>query len=673
MSGEETNGRSQSLYRKYRPTTFGEDEFVGQNHVSRTLRNAVRFNRVAHAYLFCGPRGSGKTSSARLLAKAVNCEAAEPDQRPCNECASCRAINEGRATDIIEIDAASNRGIDDMRDLREKVKIAPAQLRKKFYIIDEVHQLTKEASNALLKTLEEPPAHAVFILATTDQEKVLDTISSRCQTFVFHRFPVDLIANHLRRICTNEQIAADDAALLAIAHASGGAMRDALGLLDQLSSYGDSAEGITVETVRQILGAGGGEQVRALVDAIMVGDAAAGLRAINLTIDDGADARQFSAQIVEYLRALLHSAANPQQAPTNPNDTAVEPAHLAGFTLGEIASLVKRFSQVDYGLRHSTHGHLPLELCLIDAILARTGEQSAPQTEQPAAPRVLPNRPPTRSSREAAPTEAAAPARQPTPIRPDPVPAPAPVPAETPPVASAPATPPAEPKPVVVAEPITAAPVAEAVDTPPAASSAADADLPDIPLERLHDLWPQIRQGVRAANRRIEALLASTDPFEVSNGTLTLVAAYDFHRNGLNKDDAKQIIEEVLAQVLQGPYRLACITQGEAAERPAPAVASKPPTPITTAATAPSTPPTEPAGEPPWDPEPATAPRQGKEQAPSTEPAAAPEPPRTELSAAHSEPTGVVDERYYTALRNIFSAVEIQPNGQRANIPRWED
>ena len=273
----------------------------------------MRHNRVAHAYLFCGPRGSGKTSSARLLAKAVNCEAPDPGDRPCNQCAPCRTINEGRATDIIEIDAASNRGIEDMRDLREKVKFSPAQLTKKFYIIDEVHQLTKEASNALLKTLEEPPPHVVFILATTDQEKVLDTISSRCQTFVFHRFPIDLIANHLRRICTNEGITADDAALVAIARASGGAMRDALGLLDQLSSYGDTGEGITIETVRQILGAGGGEQVLTLVDAIMAGDAAAGLRAINATIDDGADSRQFAGQIVDYLRALLHAAAAPNR------------------------------------------------------------------------------------------------------------------------------------------------------------------------------------------------------------------------------------------------------------------------------------------------------------------------------------------------------------------------
>ncbi|MFN8537135.1 MAG: DNA polymerase III subunit gamma/tau [Thermomicrobiales bacterium] len=276
MSAQGMNGRSQSLYRKYRPTTFAEDELVGQEHVSRTLRNAVRHDRVAHAYLFCGPRGSGKTSSARLLAKAVNCEQEDPAKRPCNQCDSCRAINEGRATDIIEIDAASNRGIEDIRDLREKVKFAPAQLRKKFYIIDEVHQLTREASNALLKTLEEPPPHAIFILATTDPEKVLDTISSRCQTFIFHRIPIERIVEHLRRVAEKEGIKASDEALLLISRSATGAMRDALGLLDQLSSYGTTEEGIAADTVRQLLGAGDSSHVVALVAAIAAGETGEG-------------------------------------------------------------------------------------------------------------------------------------------------------------------------------------------------------------------------------------------------------------------------------------------------------------------------------------------------------------------------------------------------------------
>ena len=725
MSGQGTNGRSQSLYRKYRPTTFGEEEFVGQNHVSRTLRNAVRHDRVAHAYLFCGPRGSGKTSSARLLAKAVNCEAPEPGDRPCNVCPPCRTINEGRATDIIEIDAASNRGIEDMRDLREKVKFSPAQLRRKFYIIDEVHQLTKEASNALLKTLEEPPPHVVFILATTDQEKVLDTISSRCQTFVFHRFPVDLIATHLRRICANEGLTADDAALAAIARASGGAMRDALGLLDQLSSYGDSAEGVTAETVRQILGAGGGEQVRALVDAIGAGDAAAGLRAINATIDDGADSRQFASQIVEYLRALLHAVASGRDGQDN-TDTPIDPAHLEDFSLGEIAGLVKRFSQVDYGIRHSAYGHLPLELCLIDAILARTGEAPSATTTPsvsarpaPATPRPLPNRPAPRPTSAEPPAERPTPPeRMPTPIRPETAsPRPVPTaeettPAERPALPAPPPIPraPADPPPPVAALPPTPSPAPPPAPTPtvaaPTVAAAAGAaaagttTLPDIPIEQLHDLWPRIRQGVRAINRRIEALLASTDPYRVADGTLTLVAAYDFHRNGLNKEDTKRVIEEVLAQVLNGPYSLACITQAEIAELP-----TAPPqprtlreeTPAATAATAtivaavvaplapsaevaPAAPPAPPhpegpPDEPPWELEPPAP-----EVMPETRRAAPEAAPRPQArheggSPRVEQPQGsaALDDRYITAVKNIFNAVEVRPQDTAPSGARWRD
>ena len=293
--------------------------------------------------------------------------------------------------------------------------------------------------------------------------------------------------------------------------------------------------------MRQILGAGGGEQVLTLVDAIMAGDAAAGLRAINATIDDGADSRQFSGQIVDYLRALLHAAAAPNRALDEEVDTPVAPEHIAGFTLGEIAALVKRFSQVDYGIRHSAYGHLPLELCLIDAVLARTGEMPAATvpvatTARPAAtpPRPLPNRPtPSRpTAAEPPPERPAPPERMPTPIRPDATgPRAVPTPEDAAP-AERPAVPPPPPIPRAPADlsrPIAALPTTPAPVTPPTPAAAPPAQqtaaLPDIPLEQLHELWPRIRQGVRAINRRIEALLASTNPYMVSEGTLTLVAA----------------------------------------------------------------------------------------------------------------------------------------------------
>src|SRR3954447_17857548 len=252
-------GQTQSLYRKYRPQSFDADELVGQEHVVKTLRNAILLDRVAHAYLFCGPRGTGKTTTARLLAKAVNCLAPDVDDRPCNACANCIAISTNATTDVIEIDAASNRGIDDIRELRERVKYAPSQLKTKFYIIDEAHQITGAAANAFLKTLEEPPPHTKFVLATTDPEELLTTIVSRCQRFDFRRISVDRSVARLRGVATLEGLEADDDALEMIARHATGSLRDALGLLDQLSVYQEDGEEhgsrtVTLDAVRALLG-----------------------------------------------------------------------------------------------------------------------------------------------------------------------------------------------------------------------------------------------------------------------------------------------------------------------------------------------------------------------------------------------------------------------------------
>ena len=248
--------QTQSLYRRYRPQSFDADDLVGQEHIVRTLRNAVERDRVAHAYLFCGPRGTGKTTTARLLAKAVNCLDPDPTARPCNRCTACLAINSGATPDVIEIDAASNRGIDDIRDLRERVKYAPTQLSSKFYIIDEAHQITGAAGNAFLKTLEEPPAHTRFVLATTDPEDLLPTIVSRCQRFDFRRIALPAAISRLRTVAAAEGLSVEDDALAAIARAGTGSLRDALGLLDQLAVYQESGEAsggngiVTADSVR---------------------------------------------------------------------------------------------------------------------------------------------------------------------------------------------------------------------------------------------------------------------------------------------------------------------------------------------------------------------------------------------------------------------------------------
>ncbi len=260
---------SQALYRKYRPKEW--DEVMGQDHVVTTLRNAITADRVAHAYLFAGSRGTGKTTLARLLAKAVNCLHPEPSKRPDNECENCRAVNANRFLDLMEIDAASNNGVDDVRDLRDKINFSPSQGKFKIYIIDEVHMLSTPAFNALLKTLEEPPPHAIFVLATTEIHKIPATVLSRCQRHEFRRVPVDEIVTNLKKIVKAESIQADDDALVQIARQSAGGMRDAISLLDQLSS---TADRITLALAQTVLGTATSQTVLEVISSIKEHDPA---------------------------------------------------------------------------------------------------------------------------------------------------------------------------------------------------------------------------------------------------------------------------------------------------------------------------------------------------------------------------------------------------------------
>ncbi|MGD0806833.1 MAG: DNA polymerase III subunit gamma/tau, partial [Anaerolineales bacterium] len=291
---------NQVLYRKWRPQTW--DDVVGQQHIIQTLRQAVVSGRVAHAYLFSGPRGTGKTSTARILAKAVNCLEENPAARPCNHCHRCKAVNEGAYLDLIEIDAASNTSVEDVRDLRERVPFAPSDGRYKIYIIDEVHMLSAAAFNALLKTLEEPPAHAIFILATTEAHKIPATVVSRCQRHEFRRLSVEEMVAQLSAMATAEGLQADRESLEAVARQATGSMRDAISLLDQLGSLG---EAITLARTLEILGSAGSEAVQQLAACIARGDTAEGLQVIHRATDSGADARQFARQAVDFLRGVM--------------------------------------------------------------------------------------------------------------------------------------------------------------------------------------------------------------------------------------------------------------------------------------------------------------------------------------------------------------------------------
>ena len=291
---------TQALYRKWRPRKW--DQVVAQDHVVQTLRNAIKAEKVGHAYLFSGPRGTGKTTTARLLAKAVNCLSPDLANRPCDQCANCLAVNEGRFMDMIEIDAASNTSVEDIRDLRDRINYSPTEGKFKVYIIDEVHMLSTAAFNALLKTLEEPPAHAIFILATTEVHKIPATVLSRCQRYEFRRIPVVEIVKALQGICAQEDIQADEEALLLIARQSTGALRDAISLLDQLAS---TDRYINLELAQVVLGTATNQLVLELVEALLNRDAPSGMATVHKALDSGSDPRQFARQVVEYLRQLL--------------------------------------------------------------------------------------------------------------------------------------------------------------------------------------------------------------------------------------------------------------------------------------------------------------------------------------------------------------------------------
>lgn len=355
---------SKVFYRKWRPQTLAE--VVGQEHTTITLLNALRDSRVSHAYLFCGPRGTGKTSTGRILAKAINCQNSGHDE-PCNNCEMCNAVTDGRAIDIIEIDAASNTGVDDIRNLREKVNYAPGQAIYKVYIIDEVHMLSNSASNALLKTLEEPPPNVIFILATTESHRVLPTIISRCQRFDFHRVSQKDIMLKLDRICKSEGIKIQAEALRLIARNAAGSMRDSENMLEQITTFFGSDIKLTQALV--MLGITGDKRVKDFAKHVISNDMLSGMKTINAVADNGIDLKQFNRELVAYLRQLLLIKNGCDDCLDITIEEKTELNNLASSaSLEQILSVVKLFGNLDFG--NSDYSSLPFELALVDLSLS---------------------------------------------------------------------------------------------------------------------------------------------------------------------------------------------------------------------------------------------------------------------------------------------------------------
>ena len=374
----------QALYLKWRPLSF--DDVVGQDHITRTLRNSLIRGRIRHAYLFSGPRGTGKTTNARLLAKAVNCTHEDPARRPCNDCPNCIAINEGRFLDLIEIDAASHTGVDDVRELRDKIAFAPGEGQYKVYIIDEVHRFSGNAFDALLKTLEEPPDHAIFVLATTEIDKVPATIKSRCLQFEFRRVSLKEVSHRLAFIAEQESLKIESAALELIARQGTGSVRDSISLLDQIVTEPD--ELVSLELAQKMLGTANTIYVSDLVNALADSETALGIHIINQAIDSGSDPRQFGQQIVEALRnVMLAQTASSDLVEASQEDQAMYEQLAERISRPRLLKAIRAFNDAVNHYIGGWQPQLALELAWIDIL----------QADEPAA--VPPAPRPTPSSR----------------------------------------------------------------------------------------------------------------------------------------------------------------------------------------------------------------------------------------------------------------------------------
>ncbi|MHA7967565.1 DNA polymerase III subunit gamma/tau [Paenibacillus sp. CAU 1782] len=530
-----------ALYRAWRPQTFRD--MVGQQHIIQTLQNAIRENRVSHAYLFNGPRGTGKTTTAKVLAKAVNCERG-PSVEPCNECDACRGITAGHIMDVVEIDAASNRGIDEIRDIRDKVRYAPSDVRYKVYIIDEVHMLTTEAFNALLKTLEEPPGHVIFILATTEPHKLPATIISRCQRFDFRQVSLQEQMERLKEICADEGITYEEDAIAYIARLSEGGMRDAISLLEQVSAY--SGGGITLETAVDVTGGLAAEQFYQLAEAVRDRNAAAVLPLVESLAQSGKSADKCMENLLYYFRDLLvlKLAPNGSAETERVVDRERFQAMAESYTPQRLFAMIDILGRYQGELKHATQPQTLFEVALLKlctfeesgsgSVASSSASGSAPSSEINALRQQvaalerqlgeLIKNGVTASSSDGSGRSQAAPARAPSRgifggagggMRSK-----------------------------VKLEPYLAA--AESQESVAARAK-----------------WANVLQRVKEEKVTLHAWLKDGELVSVSSATLLLAFRNDIHRETTEKPNHREIIERIAGEVLGSSYGLATVMQKE--------------------------------------------------------------------------------------------------------------
>ncbi|MGH2784246.1 MAG: DNA polymerase III subunit gamma/tau [Actinomycetota bacterium] len=518
---------SQALYRRWRPRTF--TDVVGQEHVTETLRASIREGRISHAYLFSGPRGTGKTSTARILAKAFNC-ASGPTPDPCDTCESCVAINDGISLDVIEIDAASHGGVDDVRVLRENAVLAPALARKKVYIVDEAHMVSTAGWNAFLKTVEEPPAHIAFVFATTEPNKVLPTIVSRCQRFEFRRVSTAAIADHLGKICAEEGLAADDAALSLIARHSEGGVRDALSILDQLAAGGS----VTADVTRRLLGGAPTDILFDFTDALASRDTGAALRAVAGIVNEGGDVRQFVRQVLEHLRALfvIQRVDDPTDLVDVTEETLARLTAQAGRFRGEpLVHALRLFADAQAEMRQQAPPRLTTEVAVVRATVPEadtTAEAALARIERLERILDIAGAPATQTHTEPPSTSEASPQVAKRAVKAEEPP---------PPKRSAKKTAAPEPQP------------AEAPAPRPAAAGLVD-------LDKIKRDWPLVLEEVRKIRKSLHALLSEGRPRALEADKLELECRYEFHARQLAEAKNAAVVAEAVRSVFGVSLRI---------------------------------------------------------------------------------------------------------------------